>query len=1228
MSNSTRFAVIVLSLFALCSCGSADKDAHNNRPYDPWVFRSVLDSVPRIVTLALNENLWAAYHTDKCAIYKVWKGNVKFEGAVYDTNHGPQPTSTGDSWFNGAVQEPWFIVQNGMETKPAVQYRGHRFSDGGVTLHYELKTAEGKIIHVYEKPEYIARESGQNGFERVFSITDLPAGMQVGLLTNVSSVVSQEMIETNGTFTTLTSTPRASGDLSSVDISGKLLLQPKEKTSFTTWFVSKPMIPNPRDIIDPAAMVDIKPGALLINKNDCKTCHNEQVKTVGPSYMEIAAKYPNTPEMVTMLSTKVKVGGSGVWGQVAMTAHPELPKEDINTMVRYIMALDSAEEAKNAGNNQLVLKKVDEATAKSPVTDIKEDQLLPGAWCKVIQQTQIQKLADIKPNQAPVYEGMLPVLNAQGGDFRDLAENFAIIASGYINIEKTNNYLFRLSSDDGSRMSIDGNIIITNDGEHGEEARDGEIALKKGLHSFKVEYFNSRGGKMVSLKWKSFDDKDFSVVPTTALYHKKSDMLQSKTPALPMSEVTRIPGDGIPEAGVHPSFDLSQARPDDFLPKVGGMDFLPDGRLVVSTWDANGAVYILSNVQSGDPKKIVAKQIAKGLAEPLGLKCIGKDIYVMQKQELTKLTDHDGDDIIDEYYTVCNGWTVSANFHEFAFGLIYRDGYFYGTLATDILPGGASGRPQPADRGKVIKISEKDGSYTFPAQGLRTPNGIGFGKDNEIFIADNQGDWLPSSKILHLSTGAFFGSYSVDSANQVKLPVKQPVLWLPQDDIGNSPSQPLWLNEGPYKGQMMHGEVTHGGIKRDFIEKVNGEYQGCVFRFMNGLEAGVNRMVWGPDGALYVGGIGNPGNWQTSGLKWYGLQRLKYNGKTAFEMLAVRAKSNGVEIEFTEPLMVGDGWNPADYLVKQWYYKPTPDYGGPKLDEKQLKVIGATVSKDRRKVFLELAGMKEGHVVYIKLLNHLVSEKNNELWSTEAWYTMNKIPVNNPGTTLLNPTAGLPNTLSPEEVQAGWKLLFDGKSMNGWHTYGKKTIGASWKVLDNAITLSPEKGGDGGFQVKDGGDILTADEYENFELSLEWKIASCGNSGIMYNIIEDPVKYKFPWETGPEMQVLDNVCHPDTRYPKHRAGDLYDMIECKFMTVKPAGSWNKARLVINKGKVEHWLNGHKVVSFTMFDENWRNMIKASKFKDMPAFGTGKKGRIALQDHGDRVQFRNVKIRVL
>ena len=694
-----------------------------------------------------------------------------------------------------------------------------------------------------------------------------------------------------------------------------------------------------------------------------------------------------------------------------------------------------------------------------------------------------------------------------------------------------------------------------------------------------------------------------------------------------MASVTKIPGDQYPLQDVHPSFDLFQARPNSFQPKVGGIDFLKDGRMVVSTWDAAGSVYIVDNVQSGDTTKMKAKRIGFGLAEPLGLKVVNDTIYVMQKHEMTRLIDTDGDDIIDEYQTLCDDWKVSSNFHEFGFGLAYKDGYFYATLATAINPGGASTQPQIPDRGKVIKVNKNNGAMTFIASGLRTPNGIGIGYKDDIFVADNQGDWLPSSKIVHVRDGAWFGSRSVDPEGTKDKKEDLPVVWLPQDEIGNSPSTPLAINLGPYKGQMIHGEVTHGGVKRVFVEEINGQLQGCVFRFIQGLEAGVNRLQWGPEGALYVGGIGNPGNWGQTGKLKYGLQRLVFNNKPTFEMLAVRAKSNGMEIEFTEPLQDGDGWNTEHYEVKQWYYKPTIEYGGPKLNEKRLIVKSATVSDDRKKVFLEFDGQKDNHMIYIRLKKHYISEAERAVWSTEAWYTMNQVPKDNAGIPKKSLYTYALNSLTDAEKKAGWQLLFDGKTMTGWRNFRKKTIGKSWVINEEAIHLDAKPNKDGHWQAADGGDIITDKPYENFDFTYEWKISNCGNSGVMFNVVEAD-KYDYVWKTGPEMQVLDNTCHPDSRFVTHRAGDLYDMIECKYQTVKPAGEWNEARIKSNKGNVEFWLNGIKVVSFTMHDDTWKKMVAKSKFKDMPDFGKAKSGHLSLQDHGDKVWFRNIKIKEL
>jgi len=201
-----------------------------------------------------------------------------------------------------------------------------------------------------------------------------------------------------------------------------------------------------------------------------------------------------------------------------------------------------------------------------------------------------------------------------------------------------------------------------------------------------------------------------------------------------------------------------------------------------------------------------------------------------------------------------------------------------------------------------------------------------------------------------------------------------------------------------------------------------------------------------------------------------------------------------------------------------------------------------------------------------------------------------------------------------------WLTLFDGKTTKGWHTYGKKTVGARWKIAKGALMIDNS--------VKDGGDIVTDETFENFDLKLEWKISANGNSGIIFNIKEDTLKYKETYKTGPEIQVLDNNGHGDGKIIKHRAGDLYDLIKSSSEPVKPVGEWNAVEIISNKGKLEIFLNGTNVVTTTMWDDNWRQLIAGSKFKDMPDFGTFKKGRIALQDHGNTVWYRNIKIKKL
>jgi len=198
-----------------------------------------------------------------------------------------------------------------------------------------------------------------------------------------------------------------------------------------------------------------------------------------------------------------------------------------------------------------------------------------------------------------------------------------------------------------------------------------------------------------------------------------------------------------------------------------------------------------------------------------------------------------------------------------------------------------------------------------------------------------------------------------------------------------------------------------------------------------------------------------------------------------------------------------------------------------------------------------------------------------------------------------------------------WTVLFDGTSTDAWRGFKSDAFPAQgWVIEDGALKHVAGAGG---------GDIITREQFQDFELRLEWKAAPGANSGIFYRVQEVG---NWVWETGPEMQVLDDALHADGKNPKTSAGSLYGLIACAKPSVKPAGEWNAVRIVVMGPHVEHWLNGTKVVEYELGSEAWNRMIAESKFKDMPNFGRMPAGHIALQDHGDDVWFRNIKIRRL
>lgn len=228
-------------------------------------------------------------------------------------------------------------------------------------------------------------------------------------------------------------------------------------------------------------------------------------------------------------------------------------------------------------------------------------------------------------------------------------------------------------------------------------------------------------------------------------------------------------------------------------------------------------------------------------------------------------------------------------------------------------------------------------------------------------------------------------------------------------------------------------------------------------------------------------------------------------------------------------------------------------------------------------------------------------------------------------------TAQDTNTAAVADDTTGWVTIFNGTDFTGWRGYNRTDIPKAWTIEDGAIKINGSGMGEAG--AKDGGDIIFDTKYKNFELSFEWKVSPGGNSGVFY--LGQEVQGKPIYESSPEYQILDNVKHPDAQLGKdgnRQSASLYDLVPAKPQNSKPAGEWNTGGILVYKGTVVHKQNGENVVEYHLWTDDWKNMVANSKFKDWPNFlnagGTNQEGYIGLQDHGDDVWFRNIRIKVL
>jgi cytochrome c5 len=456
--------------------------------------------------------------------------------------------------------------------------------------------------------------------------------------------------------------------------------------------------------------------------------------------------------------------------------------------------------------------------------------------------------------------------------------------------------------------------------------------------------------------------------------------------------------------------------PQQMIPEVSSIAFSPTGSLVMT--NRRGDVWIRD--QKG------WRRFAGGLYEGFGVVAASdSEIFVLQRPEITRLVDTNGDGVADRYETFADGWGITGNYHEFSYGLARdRAGNFFGGFgmasAGDFpwvrgplkealvvpLPNGKI----PADphrsvakyQGWAFRV-DRDGTFVPLATGLRQPLGVGVSPQDELFVTDVSGAWVPTSLLHHVEAGSFYGHpdglkwhpdfkdkpVTYDMLVAMRRP---PTAYLPRGLMGGSPGQPAWDTSGgkfgPYAGQMFLGDVTALVMRVD-LEKVGGAYQGAAFPFIRGQGLGIGGMhnAFGPDGAFYIAQTVR-GWMSTEGGE--GIQRVVWTGENPVDVQHLRLTTGGFSLYFTEPMAAPAG-DAASYRIRRFQYNYHIQDGSLRRNEVEVPIKASRFSSDQRTVELDLQEMQPDYIYEFEITAPLTSRKGRALLNPIAYYTANRL---------------------------------------------------------------------------------------------------------------------------------------------------------------------------------------------------------------------------------------------
>jgi hypothetical protein len=468
--------------------------------------------------------------------------------------------------------------------------------------------------------------------------------------------------------------------------------------------------------------------------------------------------------------------------------------------------------------------------------------------------------------------------------------------------------------------------------------------------------------------------------------------------------------------------------PKETAMEVGAVDLMPEGKLALGT--RRGEVWIVAGAGSSDPSQVSYKLFASGLHEVLGIAYHPKDkcLYATTRYEITKLQDVDGDGRADVFDNFCDPWGVSGDYHEYALGSNFdKNGDLWVTLC---LTGSFSS--QVPFRGWALRI-KPDGTMVPTCSGVRSPGGVGFDADGEVYYCDNQGPWHGSCTLQHLVPGSFQGhpagnvwydkapnmgprpldpspeTFQGDRARNEARPggdpgrmvvererIKQllpPAIYLVHGKIGNSATAIICDLSGgkfgPFSKQIFVADQSHSNLSRVFLETINGIKQGVVFPFRTGFQSGLIGGRMDEEGRIYTGGSDR--GWGARGGKPYSFEKVEWTGKVPFEVHEMRAKPDGFELTFTHPVDAKTAGDVASYSMREFTYAYREQYGGDEIAEVLPKITKAEVGKDGKSVRLSISPLTKGHIHELHL-DGVKSAEGLGVLHPVGYYTLNEIP--------------------------------------------------------------------------------------------------------------------------------------------------------------------------------------------------------------------------------------------